>query len=159
MSVRKRAWVRPPLLGAGLLGVYYGFPDGLAGSPVGLVLSALAVTAGLLAIGWTMVQELRQLRRGEDSRGTVALAMLLVLLVVTFSAAFLLAQRADPDQFEGLLTRTDALYFTVSTMTTVGYGDVHAEGQFARALVCAVIVFDVVVVASLVRGHTRSNGS
>ena len=36
-------------------------------------------------------------------------------------------------------------------MATVGYGDVHAEGQLARALVCALIVFSVVVVASLVR--------
>jgi hypothetical protein len=39
-------------------------------------------------------------------------------------------------------------------MATVGYGDVHAEGQAARALVSAVIAFDVVVVASLVRWST-----
>jgi voltage-gated potassium channel len=44
-------------------------------------------------------------------------------------------------------------------MTTVGYGDVHAEGQVARALVCAVIVFNVVVVASLVRAHTARRSS
>ena len=51
-------------------------------------------------------------------------------------------------------TRVDALYFTLATMATVGYGDIHAEGQVARAMVCAVIAFDVVVVASLVRGYT-----
>ena len=39
-------------------------------------------------------------------------------------------------------------------MATVGYGDVHAEGQVARALVCVLIVFNVVVVASLVRLYT-----
>ena len=43
-------------------------------------------------------------------------------------------------------------------MTTVGYGDVHAEGQLARALVCALIVFNVVVVASLVRAYTCAAG-
>ena len=39
-------------------------------------------------------------------------------------------------------------------MSTVGYGDVHAEGQVARVLVCVLIVFNVVVVASLVRIYT-----
>jgi hypothetical protein len=60
-----------------------------------------------------------------------------------------------PRQMAGLSTRTDALYFTLSTMTTIGYGDVHAEGQVARALVCGLIVFNVVVVASLLRAHGR----
>ena len=41
-------------------------------------------------------------------------------------------------------------------MTTVGYGDVHAEGQLARALVCVLIVFNVVVVASLIRLYTTA---
>ena len=39
-------------------------------------------------------------------------------------------------------------------MTTVGYGDIHAEGQLARALVCVLLVFNVVVVASLIRLYT-----
>ena len=41
-------------------------------------------------------------------------------------------------------------------MATVGYGDVHAEGQVARALVCVLIIFNVVVVASLVRAYTTA---
>ena len=40
-------------------------------------------------------------------------------------------------------------------MTTVGYGDVHAEGQLARALMCGLIVFNIVVIAAIVRAHTR----
>ena len=43
-------------------------------------------------------------------------------------------------------------------MATVGYGDVHAEGQMARALVCVLIVFNVVVVASLVRALHVASG-
>ena len=80
--------------------------------------------------------------------------MLIVLLVMAFSLTFFLLELASPGQIADLHTRTDALYFTLSTMATVGYGDVHAEGQAARALVCAVIAFDVVVVASLVRWST-----
>jgi hypothetical protein len=157
MSAWKSAWVRPVLTSVGLLVVYYAFPENLEASTTGLVLSGIAVAVGLVVLGWTMVMELDHLRHGQDSRGTVALAMLLILLVVAFSAAFFLLHRASPDQLVGIETRTDALYFTLSTMTTVGYGDVHAEGQLARGLVCAVIVFNVVVVASLVRAQTRAN--
>jgi uncharacterized membrane protein len=143
----------------GLLVAYYAFPVDLD-AHVGAVLLSLAVMiAGLAVLGWMMVMELDRLRRGQDSRSTVALAMLLGLLVMAFSAAFFLLQRASPGQVSGLDTRTDSLYFTLSMMTTVGYGDVHAEGQVARALVCAVIVFNVVVVASLVRAHTAQRVS
>ena len=82
--------------------------------------------------------------------------MLLILLVMAASLTFFLLNQGSPEQVTGLQTRTDALYFTLSTMTTVGFGDVHAEGQLARALVCALIVFNVVVVASLVRAYTVS---
>jgi hypothetical protein len=44
-------------------------------------------------------------------------------------------------------------------MSTVGFGDVHAEGQVARALVCCLIVFNVVVIASLVRLVARRNAT
>ena len=85
------------------------------------------------------------------------LAMMLILLVMAASLTFFLLNQISPDEVTGLETRTDALYFTLSTMATVGYGDVHAEGQVARALVCVLIVFNVVVVASLVRAYTTRN--
>ena len=77
-----------------------------------------------------------------------------VLLIMAASLTFFLLNQARPEEFDGLLTKTDALYFTLTTMSTVGFGDVHAEGQIARILVCLLIVFNVVVVASLVRAYT-----
>ena len=47
-------------------------------------------------------------------------------------------------------TKTDALYFTMSTLATVGFGDVHATGQLARLLVTIQIAFNLVFVATLV---------
>ena len=49
----------------------------------------------------------------------------------------------------GLDTRTDALYFTVVTLGTVGYGDVHPVGQAARLIATTQIAFDLVFVAAL----------
>jgi voltage-gated potassium channel len=148
------SWRRPVLGFVGLLIAYFAFPVDFDASVGVVILSLLLTLGGLALIGWTMVVELEHLRRGETSRTTRALAMLLVLLVVFFSLAFYLLELASPGQIADLHTRTDALYFTLSTMATVGYGDVHAEGQAARALVTAVIAFDVVVVASLVRANT-----
>ena len=85
--------------------------------------------------------------------------MLVILLVMAASLTFFLLNQIRPEQVSGLETRTDALYFTLSTMTTVGYGDVHAEGQLARAMVCVLIVFNVVVVAALVRAYTRRDST
>lgn len=148
-------WTRPIWSFAGLLIAYFAFPVTWRDSPVLIALSLLLTVAGLSLLVWMMTQELRHKRRGEGHLNSQTLSMLLVLLVVSFSMAFFLLDRVDPDQIVGLRTRTDALYFTLSTMTTVGYGDVHAQGQLARGLVSALIVFNVVVVASLVGKHLR----
>ena len=154
MIRRRHPWNRPILSFVGLLVADFAFPVRFDTALGVVVLSLLLTLAGLALIGWTMVVELGHLRRGEENRTSQALAMLLVLLVMSFSLAFFLLELASPGQLTDLRTRTDALYFTLSTMATVGYGDVHAEGQAARALVCGVIAFDVVVVASLVRNYT-----
>lgn len=151
-------WSRPGLSAVGLLVAYYAMPVTWGGAVGAIVLSLVLTIAGLVLLGGMMVLELRNVRRGGEGRSDQVVSMMLMLLVVTFSLAFYLLDLAEPAQLSGLHTRTDALYFTLSTMTTVGYGDVHAEGQVARGLVCALIVFSVVVVASLVRAHTRPGG-
>jgi hypothetical protein len=56
-----------------------------------------------------------------------------------------------PGEFEGLETRTDALYFALTTLATVGYGDIHAQGQWARGLVIVQMVFNAAVIAGAAR--------
>ena len=146
-------WSRPLWSLVGLLVAYYAFPVELGGSKVVAGVSLAVTAAGLGLVAAMMVNELNALRRGAAVRSPRALAMLLVLLVMSSSLAFFLLDLVSPDQIADLDTRTDALYFTVSTMATVGYGDVHAEGQLARGMVCALIVFNLVVVTSLVRAH------
>lgn len=64
------------------------------------------------------------------------------------AAADYVVATTGPGQFEGLSTRIDALYFALSSLATIGYGDVHPVGQFARRLVSAQIVVNVGVVAT-----------
>lgn len=151
-------WMRPVLSLVGLLIAYYAFPLGLDSVPATAVSVSFTVL-GLGLLGWTLVIELMHMRRGGETRSTRVLIMLLILLVMSFSLGFYMLNRVDANQIVGLDTRTDALYFTVVTMATVGYGDVHAEGQLARGLVIGLIVFNIVVVASLYREHTSRRGN
>ena len=79
-----------------------------------------------------------------------SVAIVVTMLVVGFSGAYLTID-VDPRQFAGLETRLDSVYFTVTTLSTVGYGDIAAVGQTARAVVTLQILFDLSVLAMAVR--------
>ena len=98
-----------------------------------------------LAVG--MVLQLR-LHLDNASRRLDGLIVGIVLVVVVFAHAFFVLQQQDPQQFAGLVTRLDSLYFATTTLVTVGTGDVHAAGQLARGLVLVQMVFNVVFVAT-----------
>jgi voltage-gated potassium channel len=74
---------------------------------------------------------------------------LLLIVVAVVSLGFYAVAINSPGEFEGIETRVDALYFTLTTMTTTGYGDIHATGQLGRLLVSLVFVFDLIFLAVL----------
>jgi hypothetical protein len=75
---------------------------------------------------------------------------------MVFALGFYALEEHSPEQIRGMNTRTDALYFTVSTLATVGFGDVHAVGQLARGLVILQLVFNVTFVGALVSTVAQS---
>ncbi|MCL3819327.1 ion channel [Aeromicrobium wangtongii] len=149
------AWARPGWTAVALLLVYFAVPVTWDSPPAVIGISLVLTFAGLILLARMMVLEVRAVRDGTTRRSDRAVAMMLMLVVVAFAMTFYLMELFAPGQISGLRTRIDALYFTVSTMATVGFGDVHATGQAARAVVSALIVFTAVVVASLLRTHTR----
>jgi hypothetical protein len=140
-----------------VLAVYYAAPVGERPSGGGVVLSALGLLGGVTLLAWLIVRQVRRLMRataGESVR-LDGLLLLVFVVVPTFALGNFALERSDASQFEGLETKTDALYMTLSTLATVGFGDVHAAGQLARALVSVQIVFNRVFVAALVSLVTR----
>ena len=132
--------------------VYYAVPVGDVPSGREVVLSALGVLGGVALLAWLMVRQVRRLlhRTGDKSVRLDSLVFLVYLVIPLFALGYYALERGDGAQFESLNTKTDALYFTTSTLATVGFGDVHATGQLARGLVTVQIVFDLVFVAALV---------
>ncbi|CAM5367041.1 membrane protein [Streptomyces parvulus] len=78
-----------------------------------------------------------------DTNPGVVLPLLIVLSVHIFSATYY-ALAKEPGEFTGLRTRVDALYFTVVTLATVGYGDITPSGQSARIVTLLQIAYSFV---------------
>ena len=152
--------IGPALLrgvGVGLLGfVAYAIvplPSGALG-----LRDALVTVGGVLAfagaIGVAAVRERRASASGDAAAAEGARiehVVALALWAIAFFALVYVRLGGVPGQFAGLVTRVDALYFTLTTLTTVGYGDIHALGQTARLVVVLQLVFNVVVLAVAVR--------
>ncbi len=107
---------------------------------IGSLFLLAALAGGVL---WQVVLQLDHPERRLDG-----LVLALIIAVLGFALGFYALSQHDPDQFAGMDTRLDALYFTVTTLLTVGFGDIHAVGQVARGLVLVQMVFNVVILAT-----------
>ncbi|MBS44422.1 MAG: voltage-gated potassium channel protein [Nocardioides sp.] len=138
--------VRPLATLVGVLLVYFAVPvDWTTSAPFS---SVLITVLGAVVLGWALTSQIVHHVRGDAPVGVPSVAMLLLLAVVVFALGYVALETARPGEFHDLSTRVDSLYFTLQVLTTVGLGDVHAQGQTARALVSVQMVFDVVFVAS-----------
>lgn len=71
--------------------------------------------------------------------------------IVMFASVHLVLSSHDAAAFSEPLDRIDALYFALTTATTVGYGDIHAQSDAARIVVMVQMVTSVVVLGSAAR--------
>jgi hypothetical protein len=126
---------------------------------------------GLAIVGaiipWT-VRRVKSILTSERplAEGAIVVGLLFALLVLSFSLSYYTIELHRPSQFSGLHTKIDSLYFVVTTLSTVGYGDIHAAGQFAKVLVTLQIIFNlaflgftVKVVTSATRHRMEQTGS
>ncbi|MFE6194418.1 potassium channel family protein [Streptomyces sp. NPDC057838] len=126
------ALARALLIAAGLLTVYYLLPlDGRLTSGASAVL-----VCGLLLVVVVFWWEVRAIVDSPWPRlkAVEALATTLALFLLLFATAYFLLEHTTPGSFSEPLTKTDSLYFTLTTFTTVGYGDIAARSQTGRVL-------------------------
>ena len=98
-----------------------------------------------------------QVKRVAQSRhpalqAVEALAGTAPLFLLLFAATYFVMASQDPASFTAdNLTRTDALYFTVTVFATVGFGDISAASQAARLMVTAQMILDLIVLGLGIR--------
>lgn len=108
----------------------------------------LMLAAGLLLLlaftGWQLWAVTRA--RYPAVRAVEALVTTVPWFLLLFASAYFIMARASPANFSThLLTRTDALYFTVTVFATVGFGDITAVSQSARLVVTTQMMLDLLV--------------
>ena len=128
----------------GLVALYYLIP--LDPSSVGVTLGQLVV--GLLALIGLVVFQVRSIVRAQYPalRAVGALATSVPLFLLLFAGTYYVMGRMSEANFSEPLTRTDALYFTVTVFATVGFGDITATTEGARVLVTAQMIAGVVII-------------
>ena len=117
----------------GILGAYALMPLGteqvhLAWLPV--------VIAGFALFVWVFIRQLRKIEKADFPvlRAVEALVLVVVLFLTLFAAAAVAVEQATHGSFNESLTRIDGFYYAVTTLATVGYGDIHPVSQPARVL-------------------------
>lgn len=150
VSARRRMWVWAEAFLAFVGGavVYFAVPVHQGEVESGFVLRGVILFLSLSIVTAVLIRQARRAARGGRLPAEqIALLLSIVDLVVVF---FSLLYYARADEFTGVQTRLDALYFAVSTLCTVGYGDIVPVGQWARVLVTVQMVFDLVIVTSVI---------
>jgi voltage-gated potassium channel len=133
-----------------LVALYFLLPlDHLAAVPLPVIL-VVGLLVLLVVTGWQLRLVVRArypaIRAGEAWATTVPLFLLL------FASVYFAMARGSPASFSThSLTRTDSLYFTVTTFSTVGYGDITATSQAARLMVTVQIILDLLVLGLGIR--------
>ncbi|QFZ77735.1 two pore domain potassium channel family protein [Streptomyces fagopyri] len=151
------------LIAAGLVTAYYLLPlDRYSARGTSVLL-----LSGLLAVILVFVWEVRTIIRSPYPRlkAVEALAATLVLFLVLFASAYYLLDRSAPGSFTEPLSRTDALYFTLTTFSTVGFGDIAARSETGRVMTMlqmagglVLVGFAARVLASAVQAGLRRRG-
>lgn len=132
-----------------LLGLYYAVPldraDGAA------VLGWLG--AGLLAFVAVALVQVRGILRAPFPalKAITGLGVAVPLFVLIFASTYLTVAASDPTAFSERLSHTDALYFSLTIFSTVGFGDITPVSEGARIVASVQMVGDLLVLGLLAR--------
>jgi voltage-gated potassium channel len=78
-------------------------------------------------------------------RATQALAVTAPLFLLIFASSYYILSADDTATFTESLSRSDALYLTVTIFATVGFGDISAQTESARLVVTVQMLLDLVI--------------
>jgi voltage-gated potassium channel len=139
-----RALLRASLTATVLVVLYFTLP--ITGSLDGS--AALRLVVGLLALAGVVTWQIRAVLRSPypGLRAVEALAAAIPLFLLVFAAAYVRMADADAGAFSEPLSRTDALYFTITVFSTVGFGDITPKTDLARVATMVQMLGDLLAV-------------
>ena len=131
--------------------------------------TAVRLLIGLLVFVGLTVWQVRAIigARYPGLRAAEALGVIIPLYLLLFASTYFVMERASAANFTQPLTRTDALYFSVTVFTTVGFGDITAKSETARVVLIIQMLADLallgagarVLLGAVRRGQQRRSGT
>ena len=115
--------------------------------------TAVRLLIGLLVFAGLAVWQVRAIigSRYPGLRAAEALGLIIPLYLLLFASTYFVMERASAANFTQPLTRTDALYFSVTVFTTVGFGDITAKSETARVVLIVQMLADLALLGAGVR--------
>jgi voltage-gated potassium channel len=112
--------------------------------------TAVRLLLGLLVFTTVTVWQIKTIAnsRYPAMRAFEALGVIVPLYVLLFASTYFLMERASAANFTEPLTRTDALYFSVTVFATVGFGDITAKSETARVVLIVQMLGDLLILGA-----------
>ena len=131
--------------------------------------TAVRILIGLLVFAGITVWQVRAIAgaRYPGLRAAEALGFIVPFYLLLFASTYFVMERASAANFTQPLTRTDALYFSVTVFSTVGFGDIAAKSETARVVLIVQMLADLavlgagarVLLGAVQRGQQRRSGT
>ncbi len=115
-----------------LVAIYYTLP---LDQPFGAD-AAVRVLIGLVVFTGLTVWQIKNIVGSPYPavKAVEALALILPFYLLIFASTYFVMERASAASFTQAMTRTDALYFSVTVFSTVGFGDIAPRSEPARVV-------------------------
>jgi hypothetical protein len=115
--------------------------------------SAVRVLIGLAVFAAMAVWQIRSIisSRYPAVKAFQAVGLILPFYILLFSSTYFVMERTSAASFTEPMTRTDALYFSVTVLSTVGFGDITPKSEVARIVLIVQMLGDFVLVGVGVR--------
>jgi voltage-gated potassium channel len=128
---------------------YFAAPVGQDADALGLVV----LVAGAIGFVASLVFQVRRIidSPAPQLRAVEALATTAVLVIVVFAFIYVCMSTSDVDAFSEPITKINGLYFTVTVLATVGFGDITAETDAARLVVTGQMLLNLLIVGVVVK--------
>ncbi len=115
--------------------------------------TAVRVLVGLLVFVGVAAWQVKTITgsRYPAVRAVEVLGLTLPLYLLVFASTYFVMERVSAASFTQPLTRTDALYFSVTVFSTVGFGDIAPKSEAARVVLIVQMLGDLAILGAGVR--------
>ena len=134
----------------------------LSRSPKEQNFQSLGVIVGMIVLATIYVlffiRSIRAVRKSQfpGIRAGEAMMSSGILLLAIFASIYSLISLQDPEAFTEVLTPFSSMYFSLTILATVGFGDIAPSTVPARPVAMAQMVLDLVFIGVLVRVLTNA---